>query len=112
MPQFEKHGPKHTSERPRETATASQQSGHDAGIGNQKVNKQPRDVAVRGRRIPCQKPLIIQAAHGQIDGRSRQPARLVGGDESGHIRHLLNRHEPPRVRSARQHRLPLLPSHS
>jgi hypothetical protein len=33
-------------------------------------------------------PLVIQAAHGQIDGGSRHSARLVGRHEDRHVRHL------------------------
>src|SRR5690348_8035719 len=55
---------------------------------------------------------VVQAAHGQVDGGTGNPARLVGGQEAGRVRHCLEGHEPPRVGPARAELLELLPGHS
>jgi hypothetical protein len=57
-------------------------------------------------------PLVIEAAHGQVDGCSRHPARLVGRHEDRHVSHLLERHEPSRVGPACEELLPLFPGHA
>ena len=41
------------------------------------------------------KTLVVQTPHGQIDGRSRHPACLIGSHEDRHVGHLLERHELP-----------------
>src|SRR5262249_37794840 len=51
--------------------------------------------------------LIVQAAHGQVDGGSRHPARLIRRHKGGHVRQLLERHEPSRVGLAGERLLPL-----
>src|SRR5215510_2901163 len=57
-------------------------------------------------------PSVIHPAHGQVDGSSRYPARPVGRHERRNVRHLLERHEPFPVSPAREHLLPLFPSHA
>src|SRR5262249_36189471 len=57
-------------------------------------------------------PLVVQAAHGQIDGGSRHAARLVGSHEDRHARHLRERHEPSRVVPACERLLELFPGHA
>ena len=56
--------------------------------------------------------LVVQAAHGQVDGRARHPARPVGRHERRHARQLRQRHQPLPVRPAGQPLLPLLPGHA
>src|SRR5258708_25283850 len=58
------------------------------------------------------KTLVIQAAHGQVDGSSRHPARLVGRHEDRHVCHLLEPHDPPRVGHASEVALELFPGHA
>src|SRR5262245_8177884 len=55
---------------------------------------------------------VVQASHGQVDGRSRHPARLVGSDEHRHVCHLRECHEPSRVGPACEQLQPLFPGHS
>ncbi len=56
--------------------------------------------------------LVVQPAHGQIDGSSRHRACLIGSHEDRHVWHLLERHQPSWVGPACEHLLPLLPGHS
>ena len=56
--------------------------------------------------------LVVQAAHGQVDGRPRHPARPVGRHEDRHARRLRQRHEPSGVGAARHHLLELFPGHA
>src|SRR5262245_46482898 len=55
--------------------------------------------------------LVIQAAHGQIDGSPRHPARLVGSHEGRDVSHLRECHEPSRMGPACDGLLPLCPGH-
>src|SRR5882672_5927356 len=56
--------------------------------------------------------LVIQAAHGQIDGSSRHPACLIGSHEDRHVSHLLECHKPSGVGLACEQLLELFPGHS
>src|SRR5215472_1323927 len=56
--------------------------------------------------------LVIEAAHAQVDGRSRHPARLIGRHEDRHVCHLRERHKPSRVGPACEVLLPLFPGHA
>src|SRR5574341_1494819 len=58
------------------------------------------------------KTLVIQAAHGQIDGSSRHPACLIGSHEDRHVSHLLECHKPSRVGLACEKLLELFPGRS
>src|SRR5262245_65315850 len=51
--------------------------------------------------------LVVQAAHGQIDGSSRHPARLIGSHENRHVSHLGERHKPSWMGSVCEDLLPL-----
>src|SRR5215216_1482369 len=54
-------------------------------------------------------PLLVQAAHGQVDGRSRHPARPIRSHEDRNVRHLVQRHEPSGMGPVGDHLLPLFP---
>src|SRR5690348_3606699 len=59
------------------------------------------------------KTLVIESAHGQIDGSSRHHARLVGGHEDRDICRLFKHHDPLRVaRFCNITLCELLPGHS
>src|SRR5262245_14260434 len=67
-------------------------------------------------QLPCNwviaKTLVVQAAHGQVDRRSRHPARLVGSHEGRHISHLRERHDASRVGRACEVPMELFPGHA
>src|SRR5215475_4619521 len=56
--------------------------------------------------------LVVQAAHGQVDGRSCHRACRIGSHEDRHVSHLRERHEPSRVGLACEQLLELFPGHS
>src|SRR4029453_13505659 len=63
-------------------------------------------------RCPLYFALVVQAAHGQIDGRSSHPACLIGSHEDCHVSRLRERRKPSRVGPACERLLPLFPCRS
>ena len=55
--------------------------------------------------------LVVQAAQGQVDGRSGHPARLVRRHEDRHVGHLLEREQPSWVGPGCERLLELFPAH-
>src|SRR5260370_23776027 len=64
------------------------------------------------RSLRAAEPLVSHAPHGQVDGRSSHPARLVGRHEDRHVCHLLERHDPSRVSPVCEVILELFPGHA
>lgn len=52
--------------------------------------------------------LVAQGTHGQVDGSSGHPTRLIGSHERCHVRYLRERHNPSRVGHASEIPLELL----
>ena len=69
---------------------------------DQRARRRPRGLGhpVAGADHPLRQ-LVRRAAHRQVDGGSRHPAGPVGRHEHRHVRHLLDRHDPPPVGGAR-----------
>jgi hypothetical protein len=61
--------------------------------------------------LPITRQLVVQGSHGQVDGSSSHPARLIGSHEDRHVCHLLECHKPSRVGPACEQLLELFPSH-
>jgi secreted PhoX family phosphatase len=65
--------------------------GHAAPCRASRRSKRLSRCRRQAQRRTTAQPLVIQAAHGQIDGRSRHPARLFGSHEDRHVCHLRER---------------------
>src|SRR5258708_25629813 len=91
----------------------------EAATNMRRGPKAPRSTAMATRIsrfnstwIAAVSPLVVQAAHAQVDGRSRHPARLVGRHEDRQVCQLLERHESSRMGPACEELLPLFPGHA